>query len=135
MSVNDNFHIKCKTLTLTLNISTPQTTMKTETRVGRAENYLQQLNSNGFTTQPIALGNCSNIMPEFGRFQDVQRLFGIKRGTLYNLAAEGLVKSVCLRRRGNVKGVRLFYLQSISDYLHKLMEEQNGELNTSDPGL
>lgn len=117
----------------------PKLTMKTQTRIGRAENYLQELNSSGFTTQPIALGNCTNIMPEFGRFQDVQRLFGIKRGTLYGLVEAGVVKSVSLRRCGNVKGVRLFYLQSISDYLHKLMEEQNGqkddELNVSDPGI
>ena len=28
------------------------------------------------------------VLPEFGRWQDVQRLFGIKRGTLYNLIAE-----------------------------------------------
>ncbi len=75
-------------------------------------------------------------MPELGPCQDVQRLFGIKRGTLYNLAAGGLVKSVSLRQRGNVKGVRLFYLQSVSDYLHKLMEERRtGELNATDPGV
>jgi hypothetical protein len=37
------------------------------------------------------LGNSTNITPEFRRFQDVQRLFGIKRGTFYNLAADGLI--------------------------------------------
>jgi len=64
-------------------------------------------------------------MPEFGRWQDVQRLYGIKRGTLYNLMGEGKVKSVSMRRRGNVHGCRLFYLRSIRDFLHQLLEEQD----------
>ena len=99
--------------------------MKPQTRINRLDSYLQEMNNKGFTTKPIALGNCTDVMPEFGRFQDVQRLFGLKRGTLYNLIEEGHIKSVSLRRRGQVKGVRLIYLQSVSDYLHELMDEQN----------
>lgn len=83
------------------------------------------MNINQFTTEPAKLANPLNTpLPEFGRWQDVQRLFGIKRGTLYNLVAEGQIKSVSLRRRGNVHGCRLFYLASISDYLNSLMNEQ-----------
>ena len=70
----------------------------------------------------VPSGQDTAVMPEFGRWQDVQRLFGIKRGTLYNLIAEGKVKSVSMRRKGNVHGVRLFYLQSVRDYLHSLMK-------------
>jgi len=66
-------------------------------------------------------------IPEFGRWQDVQRLFGIKRGTLYNLIAEGKVKSVSMRRKGNVHGVRLFYLPSIRDYLHSLLAAEESQ--------
>ena len=99
--------------------------MKPQTRISRIDQYLQEMNNKGFTTQPISLGNCSNVMPEFGRFQDVQRLFGLKRPTVYNLIAEGHIKSVSLRRRGQLKGVRLIYLQSVSEYLHRLMDEQN----------
>jgi len=88
---------------------------------------------NSLTTEPIATQNAPvpvSQLPEFGRWQDVQRLFGIKRGTLYNLIAEGKVKSVSMRRKGNVHGVRLFYLQSIRDYLHTLLAaDQNNQLN------
>jgi len=79
------------------------------------------------------------VHPEFGRWQDVQRLFGIKRGTLYNLLAEGKVKSVSMRRRGNKFGCRLFYLPGISEYLHSLLEAQNSSehqpMNAPDFGL
>ena len=65
------------------------------------------------------------MLPEFGRWRDVQRLFGIKRGTLYNLVAEGRVKSISMRRKGNAHGCRLFYLPGISHYLNSLMLEQH----------
>jgi hypothetical protein len=81
------------------------------------------------TTEPINLQaspSTSSVFPEFGRWRDVQRLFGIKRGTLYNLMAEGKVKSVVLRRKGNVHGCRLFHLASVSEYINSLMQEQNG---------
>jgi len=101
---------------------------KTKARVWKATAYLEKLNSNGFTTQPVALGKCNDTLPEFGRFQDVQRLFGIKRASLYLMVNQGLIKSISLRREGQLKGVRLFHLQSISDYLNRLLEEQNGRL-------
>jgi len=84
---------------------------------------------NTFTTETITVANTNhstNSLPEFGRWQDVQRLFGIKRGTLYNLVNEGQIKSVALRRRGNVHGCRLFHLASISEYLNRLMQAQKG---------
>lgn len=65
------------------------------------------------------------IMPEFGRWKDVERLYGIKRGTLYNLLAEGKIKSVSMRRKGNKNGCRLFYLPGISEYLNSLLNDQN----------
>ena len=100
-------------------------TMKPQTRINRIDQYVNEMNNKGFTTKPIALGNCTDVMPEFGRWQDVQHLFGIKRGTLYNLIQGGEVKSVMLRRKGSVKGCRLIFLQSVSEYLHRLMDEQN----------
>lgn len=81
------------------------------------------------TTETIGLQASSSApsqLPEFGRWRDVERQFGIKRGTLYNLIAEGKVKSVVLRRRGNVHGCRLICLASVSQYLNSLMEDQNG---------
>jgi len=102
--------------------------MKPESKINRYNRYLEELNRGGFTTQPVMAGNCADVMPEFGRCQDVQRLFGIKRGTLYQLVADGYILSVSLRRRGRAKGCRLYYLQSISQYLHGLMTDQNSPL-------
>jgi len=78
------------------------------------------------TTETITVANTNNTnaLPEFGRWRDVERLFGIKRGTLYNLVAEGKIKSVSMRRKGNIHGCRLFHLASVSQYLNGLMSEQ-----------
>jgi hypothetical protein len=76
------------------------------------------------TTEVKVQGDISAPFPEFGRWRDVQRLFGIKRGTLYNLMADGKVKSVVLRRTGNVHGCRLFHLASVSQYLNDQLQTQ-----------
>ena len=89
------------------------------------------------TTAPAHAGSCAGILPEFGRWQDVQRLFGIKRGVLYILLTEGKVKSVSMRRKGNKHGCRLFYLPGISEYLHSLLKAQHpsDDQPTSSPDL
>ena len=78
------------------------------------------------TTETITVASTTNAtpLPEFGRWRDVERHFGIKRGTLYNLINEGKVKSVVLRRKGNIHGCRLIHLASISTYLNQLLENQ-----------
>jgi len=80
------------------------------------------------TTDPISVESSANAtpLPEFGRWRDVERHFGIKRGTLYNLINEGKIKSVMLRRKGNVHGCRLIHLASISEYLNSMMNQQQG---------
>ena len=87
------------------------------------------MNLNNTTTEPVKLTTTASPtpLPEFGRWQDVQRLFGIKRGTLYNLVNEGRIKSVSLRRRGNLHGCRLFHLASISQHLNSLMQTQENK--------
>ena len=81
------------------------------------------------TTDPISVASPSNsTLPEFGRWRDVERHFGIKRGTLYNLINEGKIKSVMLRHKGNVHGCRLIHLASVSDYLNGLMKAQQSML-------
>ncbi len=69
------------------------------------------------TVGPIAPGNCGAALPEFGRFADVQRLFGLKRGFTYQLINEGKIRSVSLRKPGAKAGCRLIHLQSVRDYL------------------
>ena len=80
-----------------------------------------------FTLEPVAAGNAATVEPEFIRFPDVQRIFGIKRGTCYQLINQGKIKSLCLRQRGSRTGTRLIYAQSVREYLHGLMEHQQQE--------
>ena len=48
--------------------------------------------------------------------------FGLKRSMLYELSARGLIKSVSLRKRGAIKGKRLWSCDSIRSYLREQME-------------
>lgn len=54
-----------------------------------------------------------DIRPEFMRTPQVGRAFGIGRGTLYNMLADGLVTGVVLRVRGKKSGLRLWSVDSI----------------------
>ena len=76
------------------------------------------------TATPAAEGEMNGVMPEFGRHYHVFKLFGIKRGLLHLLVTEGKIKSVLIRRKGNVHGTRYYHLASISTYLHSQMAEQ-----------
>jgi hypothetical protein len=63
--------------------------------------------------------------PEFGRHQDVRRLYGIKRGILYRLMNEGKIRSITLREPGRRFGCRLIYLPSVRNYLNSLLDQQS----------
>ncbi len=75
------------------------------------------------TSAPVVAGNTAQTLPEFGRVNDVQKLFGVKRGILYRWIGEGKVKSVCIREPGNVQGVRLIHLASVRDYINKQFQQ------------
>lgn len=72
-----------------------------------------------FTTEDLKPADCSNQQPEFGRCRDCTQLFGLKRGTLYNLLADGRIRGVLLRVRGQKSGVRLFDLASVREYIEQ----------------
>ncbi len=65
------------------------------------------------TKKPAAAGNAARLEPEFVRVNDVARLFGIKRGSIYNLIADGKIKSISLRIRGQKHGLRLIHMASV----------------------
>lgn len=77
------------------------------------------------TVETVTAGDTANNLPEFGRAGDVQRLFGIKRGTLYNLLADRKVKGCVLRVRGSKSGVRLIHLASVRNLIMGEMDAQN----------
>jgi len=59
---------------------------------------------------------------------DLRVLFDITWGMAYLLVNEGKIKSVSLRRRGNLKGVRLIHIDSVREYLNSLLKTQNDDL-------
>jgi len=48
--------------------------------------------------------------------------WGIKRSLAYELMGAGLIRGVSLRRRGQVRGKRLFDVSSVRAYLQAQME-------------
>ena len=70
------------------------------------------------TTSPVKPGDFTEVMPEFGRTPDVEKYFGIKKGTLYNLYQGGKIHGVSLRLTGHTKGARLWDMASIRAYIH-----------------
>lgn len=69
------------------------------------------------TIEPVRAGDFSHATPEFGRTKDVERMFGLKRGTLYNLFEERKVRGCLLRVRGEKSGVRLWDIASIRQFV------------------
>ena len=87
------------------------------------------------TTRPIPekarelLNSQSNGRPEFIRAPrngGVEFYSGISRSKLYELAGKGYIRSCSIREPGQVKGTRLFHLQSILDFIAKC--EQQAEV-------
>lgn len=73
------------------------------------------------TSEPVQPGDFTGATPEFGRTKDIQWLFGIRRGTLYNLLADGKIKGCLLRVRGQKSGVRLFEIDSVRRFVRSQM--------------
>jgi len=75
------------------------------------------------TAAPVMPGNFSDTAKEFGRTKDVERVFSVKRGTLYNAEKLGLVRGVLLRLRGQKSGVKLWDMRSIENWIRGEMEK------------
>jgi hypothetical protein len=69
--------------------------------------------------------NKTEVTPEFLNHHGVTKLFGISRSFAYDLYKRGMIKSVCIRQRGALKGKRLFVADSIRTYLMSNIEETN----------
>lgn len=55
----------------------------------------------------------------------MRKLGGIARSTVYVLIANGDIRSVQLRARGNIRGRRMVLTESIEDYLERLKASAN----------
>jgi hypothetical protein len=79
------------------------------------------MNEINTTTEPVRAGNFTASNQEYGRCADVQRVFGLKRGTVYNLLADGKIRGCLLRVKGSKSGVRLIYMPSVREFIESHM--------------
>lgn len=86
------------------------------------------------TTAPVRAGDRTCATPEFGRTPDATHVFRLKRGTLYNLHAQGQIRGVLLRVKGNKSGVRLWDMASIREYIQAQMETVETPTSSDAPG-
>lgn len=75
------------------------------------------------TSAPIQAG--ANAGSEFIRLDQLEKIFGLKRGIAYRLISEGRIKSVNLRKKGAKTGLRLVYATSVREYLLALTAEES----------
>ena len=75
-------------------------------------------------TAPLseAVARASHPDPEFVDCKGLEAGWGIKRSLAYALLADGKIQGVSLRRRNQVRGKRLFKVDSIRSYLSSQME-------------
>ena len=74
------------------------------------------------TVAPVQVSPVNDA--EFVDAPGLQSLFSIKRSLAYSLLADGLIKGVSLRRRGQLRGKRLFEVASVRAYLASQMETE-----------
>jgi hypothetical protein len=61
------------------------------------------------------------LAPEFVDCKGLEAAFGIKRSLAYALLADGKIQGVSLRRRNQVRGKRLFKVDSVRAFLNSQM--------------
>jgi hypothetical protein len=84
------------------------------------------MSNSSTTTAPIQAGDFTGLSPEFGRIASIQQMFGLKRGTLYNLINAKKIRSVLKRVTGQKSGIRLIDVASVRAYI--LSDIDNGEV-------
>ncbi len=76
------------------------------------------------TDKTIApVGGASHLNPEFVDCKGLEMGWGIKRSLAYQLLADKKIKGVSLRRRGAVRGKRLFSVDSVRAFLREQMDQ------------
>jgi hypothetical protein len=85
------------------------------------------------TTIPLseAAARASYLDPEFVDCKGLEAGWGIKRSLAYSLLADGLIRGVSLRRRGQLRGKRLFDVASVRAFLRSQMKSCGNENGTA----
>ncbi len=76
------------------------------------------------TSNNVALTRAANVAlkPEWLRIPAAVGYSGIGRSSLYSLIGENKIRSAVVKKRGNVKGIRVVSVASIDDYLNGLAD-------------
>jgi len=72
------------------------------------------------TTTPLTASAANDA--EFADSPGAYRIFSLKRGHLYLLEREGLIRGVSLRKKGAMRGKKLWSIASIRSYLESQMK-------------
>ena len=72
------------------------------------------------TTTPVQPSSANDA--EFVDAAGLQSRFGIKRSLAYALLGDGSIQGISLRRRNQVRGKRLFKVDSVRAFLQSQME-------------
>jgi len=70
-------------------------------------------------------GASPSLKPEWLRLPDASRMSGIGRSSLYILIKEGKIKSVCLRKRNSIRGIRLVNADSLSAFIESFANQND----------
>lgn len=62
--------------------------------------------------------------PDWLRVSEAVKRYALSRSLIYELIKTGAIKSVCLRKRHNVRGVRLISRASFDEFLENLFRDQ-----------
>jgi|GEM_PF-3553749 len=73
------------------------------------------------TTAPVTASSYAGF-PEFADTHGIRQLYSLSKTHLYNLLEEGKIQACVLRRKGAVRGRRLWNVASIRNYLYANME-------------
>ena len=63
------------------------------------------------------------LQPKYLRIPAAVSYSGMSRAKLYQLMAEGQIKSISVRRKGRVRGLRMILAESLDHFLASFEEE------------
>jgi Helix-turn-helix domain len=63
----------------------------------------------------------TTLAPKWLRIPAACTYSGMSRAKLYQLLTEGQIKSICVRKKGNIRGLRLISAESLDTFLESFI--------------
>ena len=88
---------------------------------------MTSMNSYELTTASVRdeIGKAAPLQPRWLRVADAVRVSGIGRSLIYQHIKARHIRSICLRERDKVRGIRLINAKSLDDFIESF--EDNGK--------